>query len=142
MERALKTPEELEQFAKEFIAGLSRGERATVIGLSGELGAGKTSFVQGVAEALGVKEHVGSPTFVLEKRYPLSGASFSTLVHIDAYRLEGEKSAAPLRLGETLADPSNLVFIEWPEHVKDALPPRTKTLFFEVAPGGGRIVRE
>src|SRR3989338_3678065 len=82
----------------ESLGGFTAKSGATVVGLSGDLGSGKTSFVQGVANALGVSEHVTSPTFILERIYKLSVPkpstydlvpnTFSHLVHIDAYRLD------------------------------------------------------
>ena len=62
----------MQDFAAEFVAELARGaSSATVIALSGELGAGKTTFTQAAARALGVEETVNSPTFVIEKIYPV-----------------------------------------------------------------------
>jgi tRNA threonylcarbamoyladenosine biosynthesis protein TsaE len=106
-----------------------RAQEATLITLSGTLGAGKTAFVKGAAAALGVTEVVNSPTFVLEKRYPLpASAPFSRLIHIDAYRLEGGRELAPLDFGALMRDPGTLIFLEWPEKVADALPPPAAAL--------------
>lgn len=97
---------------------------AALVTLSGELGAGKTTFAQAVAKALGIEDMVTSPTFVLEKIYMLpEGQAFKRLVHIDAYRLAGGKELAPLGLGALIKDPGNLILLEWPENVADALPP-------------------
>ncbi|MEK7514295.1 MAG: tRNA (adenosine(37)-N6)-threonylcarbamoyltransferase complex ATPase subunit type 1 TsaE, partial [Patescibacteria group bacterium] len=71
------------------------GKRAKIVGLIGELGAGKTAFVKEVAHLLGVKDTLTSPTFVIEKIYPLKGKQFKKLIHIDAYRLsEGKELTA------------------------------------------------
>lgn len=98
-----------------------RADGATVVALSGDLGAGKTAFVKGVARALGVTEHVTSPTFVIMKIYPLRGA-FKRLVHIDAYRLKGESHLKILGWEELVRDPKNLIFVEWPEQAGSAIP--------------------
>lgn len=108
--------------AMRFARGLvPRSDAATVVTLSGDLGAGKTAFVKGVAKALGVTEHVTSPTFVIMKIYPIEGA-FKRLVHIDAYRLKGEHHLKVLGWEEICADPANLIFIEWPEQASGAIP--------------------
>ena len=94
---------------------------ATIIGLSGHLGAGKTAFVKAVARILGVAEEVTSPTFVIMKIYPLVGTQWKQLIHIDAYRLEKGTELAALKFAALAQDPSNLIFVEWPEHVRDEL---------------------
>lgn len=129
MEKVIKSLEELEAEAARFVAGLApRAGEATLVTLSGELGAGKTAFAKAVAKVLGVEEVVTSPTFVLEKIYPVkpyghgASAAFERLVHIDAYRLESGAELAPLGFGELMKDSNNLILLEWPEKVADALP--------------------
>ena len=100
-------------------------EHASIIALAGDLGAGKTTLVQHLARALGVTEPVVSPTFVLMKRYMTTHPVFTSLVHIDAYRIESEKELAPLHLKRVFADPNALVCIEWPERLGGALPKDT-----------------
>ena len=95
---------------------------ATILALSGDLGAGKTTFAQGIARALGVEENVTSPTFVIEKIYQLAGQKFSHLIHVDAYRLNGPHELELLGWKEITADPKNLIIIEWPEKVVDLIP--------------------
>jgi len=109
--------------AARFARGLSpREEAATVVALSGDLGAGKTAFVKGMAKELGVVEHVTSPTFVIMKIYRLHGQKFKRLVHIDAYRLKGEHHLKVLGWEELIADPKNLILMEWPEQANGAIP--------------------
>lgn len=118
--------EALQQEAARFVGTVMlANEGATLVTLSGELGAGKTSFTQGVAKALGIDESVTSPTFVLEKIYELPEAAahgFKRLVHIDAYRLEGARALAPLGFDELMQDKHNLILLEWPERVAAQLP--------------------
>ena len=138
MTKEVKSLEELRVVAGEFlneIAHAPLGEGATIIGLSGDLGAGKTAFVKCIANILGIKETITSPTFILEKVYTLPrdsffGSRFAKLVHIDAYRLEGGAEMRALGWEAISADPQNLIFIEWPEQVADALPHTMKTLTF------------
>jgi tRNA threonylcarbamoyladenosine biosynthesis protein TsaE len=135
---SLASLEELQAEAGRFVASLTpKDGHATLVTLSGELGAGKTSFTQGIAKALGSTDPITSPTFVLEKIYDLDGQSFSRLVHIDAYRLEGEKSLAPLGFDDLYADAQNLIVLEWPELVASQLPQADHALTLRVA-GDGR----
>lgn len=135
--KTLTSLEALQVEAAEFAASLRPIEgHALLVALSGELGAGKTSFTQGMADALGIEEPITSPTFVLEKVYELDGQPFERLVHIDAYRLEGDTSLAPLGFDELYADPMNLIVFEWPERVGEQLPPPDHHLSFSVAEEG------
>ncbi len=123
MKVVTKSAEETKIAAK---AWLKNGPKEKAVALIGDLGAGKTTFVQGVAQALGVKENITSPTFVLQKIYRLTGQKWQNLIHFDCYRLE--KSAELLSLGweEIVNKPENLILVEWadkfPELFKSALP--------------------
>ncbi len=121
--RTIQNLEDLEAEAREFVSVLHpKQDSATLVTLSGNLGAGKTAFTQAIARTLGVLEPVTSPTFVLAKSYDLSGKEFSKLVHIDAYRLKEGKDLKALDFTHTLEDPETLVLLEWPEMVQDGLP--------------------
>ncbi len=119
---------ELDACAHELLSTLSLPPnevraRATVLGLSGELGAGKTALVQSLARALAIPTHVTSPTFVIGRFYEIpSHAQFTQLVHIDAYRIEHEDELRPLGFSGLLADPHNLVVVEWPEQLGKRFP--------------------
>ena len=86
-----------------------------VLCLSGELGVGKTTFTQGLAKGLGIDQNVNSPTFVMMKEYE----GRLTLIHIDAYRLEGISQDLGF---EDYFDEEHVCVIEWSEFVKDYLP--------------------
>ncbi len=103
---------------------------AAVLALSGELGAGKTTFTQALAGVLGASGPVQSPTYVIMKKHSLSGAPWRTLVHVDAYRLKDAADLAAISWAEILADSSNLIVLEWPERVDGALPDGTLWLRF------------
>lgn len=97
----------------------ARLERGDVIALQGELGAGKTNLVQGIARGLGISEDVNSPTFILANEY-FSGRL--PLYHIDAYRVSGAPEADAFGLDDYL-NGDGVTVIEWAERVRDALPP-------------------
>lgn len=137
----IRSLEELAAEAARFARGLEKNEGgATLVTLSGELGAGKTAFVKEVAKTFGVEDSVTSPTFVLEKIYTLARAPFKRLVHIDAYRLEGGNELTPLAIPELMRDSDNLILLEWPEKVADGLPQAQATLSFIVNPDGTRTI--
>ncbi len=147
---------ETTDFAKKFLQTLAgRGEAfsATVVGLYGNLGAGKTTFTQCFAKELGITETITSPTFVIEKIYRVDHSSstafpqgypttspqvfphfklpFTQLIHIDAYRLERGSELAVLGFKNLLTDSKNLILIEWPERVADIMPKDHIQLKFE-----------
>jgi tRNA threonylcarbamoyladenosine biosynthesis protein TsaE len=101
-----------------------------VISMSGELGAGKTTFVQGLATALGVQSRVTSPTFTIvheyEARYPI--------VHLDVYRLDSFQEVLDLGFEEFL-DPAEIVLIEWGDAIAPLLPKRFLEIEFHRADG-------
>jgi tRNA threonylcarbamoyladenosine biosynthesis protein TsaE len=109
----------------------SNNESATVLALSGDLGTGKTTFVQHLARHLGITEPVTSPTFVIMKRYPIpQGQRFTTLVHIDAYRVEAPEELTILGLVGEISNPRNLICIEWAEKIPALLPSSATKLAF------------
>src|SRR3990167_11083809 len=122
---------DLSQCAKEVLAGLHAKEGAAIVALRGDLGAGKTTFTQALARELGITDIIQSPTYVLMKKYEIKKASpFTTLIHIDAYRLEDPKEFSALKPEQFLQDPKTLVVVEWPEKVAGALPPADLTINF------------
>ncbi len=101
-----------------------------VIAMTGELGSGKTTYVQERARALGITESVVSPTFVILKIYKIPKGEFDHLIHIDAYRLENEKELEKLGIKELMADHKNLVMIEWADKVRSLIPPDSTWMQF------------
>jgi tRNA threonylcarbamoyladenosine biosynthesis protein TsaE len=96
-------------------------DRATIITLSGDLGAGKTTLTQEIARILGVKQNIISPTFVIMKSYTTNHAVFKKLVHIDAYRLNSSEELKRLGWEELSGDRDSLIILEWPERVPECL---------------------
>ncbi|MDO8600248.1 MAG: tRNA (adenosine(37)-N6)-threonylcarbamoyltransferase complex ATPase subunit type 1 TsaE [bacterium] len=93
---------------------------AFVVALEGNLGSGKTTFAQGFARGLGIKDIPKSPTFVLMNVYPFGKARH--LVHIDCYRIKSSKELLHLGVKEIFKDPHSIVVIEWAERIKKILP--------------------
>jgi len=126
-----KSVAETNKLAEDFVNKLlPRVGSATVVGMFGDLGSGKTTFIQAVGKSLGVEEVMTSPTFVIEKIYLLKNKKFNKLIHIDAYRLDSGKELANLGWEEIIKDPQNLILIEWPERVADILPKNLTKLYF------------
>lgn len=113
--RTTASPEETQQVAAELAAGLTP---PVIVILAGDLGAGKTCFVQGAARALGVTSPVTSPTFVITREY--RGHALR-VIHADAYRLDSLAEVEDLGGEELLCDDA-LSFVEWGDAVVDALP--------------------
>lgn len=125
-------PNFAEEFLKDVYDNFSNLDKALLIELSGNLGAGKTTFTQQVAKILDIKETITSPTFVLMKKYSINFGQFKNLVHIDAYRIEDSSEISILNLPEIFQDKENLILLEWPEKIADVLPEKKITISFEV----------
>ncbi len=117
------TLKEIKEVAKNLFNDVvkKKKNKAMVISLSGELGAGKTTLTQEIAGLLGIKEKVVSPTFVIMKRYETTSQDFKYLIHIDAYRLDSSQELLALGWKELMENEENLVVLEWPERVPECL---------------------
>lgn len=125
----IKETREIARIFLEKILAEKRDKRgALVVGLSGNLGAGKTTFVQAVAKHLGIKNKVNSPTFVIIKKYALKNKKHKFLFHLDAYRLKNENELLHLGWKDIIDNKEHLVFIEWPENVAGAIPKHAKKI--------------
>ncbi len=119
-----------EEFVKEILTkkpALRRGrskKKSFVIGLKGKLGSGKTTFIQGFAKGLGIKEKILSPTFVIMKK-------FNNFYHIDCYRVQKTKELLDLGFKEIISNPENIVAVEWADKIKRIMPKNTFWIKFE-----------
>lgn len=104
--------------------------RAVVLALQGDLGAGKTTFLQGFARGLGIKEKILSPTFVIMKKFKMS--ELRNLYHFDCYRVDNPQEILDLGFNEIIADSNNIVAIEWAERIKKILPRNCLVISFEL----------
>ena len=112
---AEQTQNEAKEFAKDLVGG-------EVIVLIGEIGAGKTTFVQGLGQELGVQDHIKSPTFVLVHEHQVHNhKTIKHLIHLDGYRL-GNTPLSELGIDQHCGRPDTVITIEWPEQVEFDLP--------------------
>ncbi len=107
-----------------------------IFALTGDLGAGKTTFIQGFAQALGITDKIISPTFVLIRQHQIPNKS-KILYHLDLYRLEETEDLKHLGIAEILSDPNNIVLIEWAEKLQN-LPQETIKISIKKAGGNKR----
>ena len=115
---------------------------ALVIGLEGDLGGGKTTFLQGFAKGLGIEKKILSPTFVLMKKFQIPKSKFPTnskiqipkfkhFYHIDCYRVKGPKELFSIGLKKIISNPQNIVAIEWADRIRKILPKDAIWVYFE-----------
>ncbi len=131
---------DLADFARKIVVELpeQKGKRAHIIGLKGELGAGKTTLVQMIAKELGIQNPVTSPTFVIVQAYPIAHPVFSRLIHIDAYRVT-PKDAHTIGWDSYVADSTNLMLVEWPENIPE-FPKDAAVITLEVTGENSRMI--
>ncbi|MFA5105003.1 MAG: tRNA (adenosine(37)-N6)-threonylcarbamoyltransferase complex ATPase subunit type 1 TsaE [Candidatus Margulisiibacteriota bacterium] len=119
---------ETRRFAEEFAKSLKAGD---VIALYGQLGSGKTTFIQGLSKGLGLSNFVTSPSFVIINEYPLCrGKQISSFYHVDLYRLDNEEDIRDLGI-EELFGREAIVAIEWADKAPHLLPAGCKKIRFE-----------
>lgn len=130
----VRSVEETWALAKEFAKELRPGD---IVCLEGDLGAGKTTFTQGLAAALGVSGRVTSPTFCIVQEHPApaNGPSpVKLLVHMDLYRLTGEDDVEAIGWADYLARGAAIV-VEWPERAGELVPPDARHIHFAYSSG-------
>ncbi|MBI2614012.1 MAG: tRNA (adenosine(37)-N6)-threonylcarbamoyltransferase complex ATPase subunit type 1 TsaE [Candidatus Levybacteria bacterium] len=116
-----KNSQETKKLGRDFAKTLKKGD---VVCLYGDLGSGKTTFTQGLAEGLGIKEKIISPTFLIIRTYPPKN-----FYHVDLYRV-ANNNLQELGLQEILKDPSNITAIEWAQNLKEELPKKRIDIIF------------
>ena len=155
-----------EKMAKEIVSPtttLNSGERwgrgfpaqrkgAIVLAMEGDLGGGKTTFIQGFARGLGIKENITSPTFVILKKFEIAASLRAVALaprndrkrifyHIDAYRLEKPKDLLELGVEKILLDSHNIVAIEWSEKIQKIFPKNAIKIKFEFVDSTTRKIK-
>jgi tRNA threonylcarbamoyladenosine biosynthesis protein TsaE len=119
--------------AQKMAASLKGGE---VLALIGELGAGKTFFIQCLGQSLGVKEKITSPTFILFRTYKTNHPKIKTIHHFDAYRLKRTNDLVALGALEFFGRKQDLAVIEWADKIKSILPKKTTFIKIKIIRGG------
>lgn len=133
MEIITKSAQETQKLGEKIGFDLKEGNlKNRIFCLYGDLGSGKTTFIQGLAKGLGIKKRITSPTFVFIRKYSLekNKGNLTSLFHIDLYRIENIKETQGLGLEEMIKDKQALVVIEWPEKVKEILPTEKQEICF------------
>lgn len=134
MDYFTQSAQETKELGRKIGASLGSGE---TLALFGDLGGGKTTFLQGVAQGLGIKGRILSPTFIISREYPLKkGGKF---YHFDWYRLENEKQVRTLGI-EELFGGKNIVVIEWADRAKNLLPKKRTEVYFKYQGGNKRQI--
>ena len=118
-----------ESLAKEILKTKPK-KIAFVIGLEGDLGGGKTTFLQGFAKGLGIKEKILSPTFVILKKFEIGKVKSQYFYHVDCYRIKKPREILDLGFKEIIFNPKNIVAVEWSNRVRKILPKKIIILKF------------
>lgn len=114
------------------IANLVANNReVSLVCLYGELGSGKTTFVQGMAKSLGIKQLVPSPTFIIVRQYKIKVNRFTSFFHIDLYRLENKQEITNLGLSDIFSDSHNIIVVEWAEKLGTLKPKQRIDIKFD-----------
>jgi tRNA threonylcarbamoyladenosine biosynthesis protein TsaE len=126
----------------DFAKTLKGGE---VLALYGDLGSGKTTFVQGLAKGLGIDRPIISPTFIIMRTYQVrisnQESRIKELYHLDLYRIESEKDVQSLGLLELSGQRENVVAIEWPDKIENLLPEKRINMYFKYLGDDTREIR-
>lgn len=153
---------ETQQLGFTFAKALKGGE---VLALYGDLGSGKTTFMQGLAKGLGIEKKILSPTFIIMRSYVIpvqiedarmgtgiqklgldsrirgNDNNVKSLYHIDLYRINGEQDVEGLGLLELMNQPENIIAIEWPDKIENILPEKRINIYFEYVGDDKRKIR-
>lgn len=130
------------KFTRILLASLVQGVSLSgnIIALYGNLGSGKTSFVQGLVKGLGIKKRIISPTFIIVRTYKIktqnsklkpTSQNSKLFYHIDLYRIEGKKDLRGLGIEDIINNPQNIVAIEWAEKIQSLLPKKRIEIYFD-----------
>lgn len=133
---ATKSPSQTKRMGKFWAKKILKkrpSKKAILIGLEGNLGGGKTTFLQGFAKGLGIKEKILSPTFVIIKRFKIKDLrlKFQNFYHIDCCRIKKPKELLGLGFKKNVSDPQNIIAVEWADRIKKIMPLKTIWIKFE-----------
>lgn len=118
-----KTKKLGENLAKKILKEGKISKKAKTLALLGDLGGGKTAFLQGFAKGLGIKQKILSPTFVIMKRFPVKKKGpFKNFYHLDCYRVKNSGEVSSLGFKKITKDPQNIIAVEWAEKISKIIP--------------------
>jgi tRNA threonylcarbamoyladenosine biosynthesis protein TsaE len=133
MEKITKNEKETLDFATKYAQNLKPGE---IIGLIGDLGAGKTIFTKGLAQGLGINQNISSPTFNIMRLYEIRdnavNPDIKKFCHIDAYRVENEFEIIDIGAEDYIGQKDTVTIVEWADNIRDILPGRTTIINIKI----------
>ena len=141
--------EESRKFAYDFAEKILTEKRekncALVLALYGDLGSGKTTFAQNIAESLGIKEKIKSPTFIIFRKSKIGNkkwkdVGFENFYHFDVYRINNEKEILNLGWEEIISNSRNIVLVEWADKIEKNLPKNCVKIMFKHLKGDKREI--
>lgn len=135
MEIILKSIDKIDEAAREFIDGMGDN---TIFAFYGKMGAGKTTFIKAICEALGVQDVINSPTFAIVNEYMAGNGE--PIYHFDFYRIKKEQEVLDIGYEDYIYSDC-LCFMEWPELIEDLLPEDAVKVTIEEQEDGSRIIR-
>ncbi len=135
MEITLKSIDKIDEAAREFIEGMGDN---TIFAFYGKMGAGKTTFIKAICEALGVQDVINSPTFAIVNEYMAGNGE--SIYHFDFYRIKKEQEVLDIGYEDYIYSDC-LCFMEWPELIEDLLPEDAVKVTIEELEDGSRIIR-
>jgi tRNA threonylcarbamoyladenosine biosynthesis protein TsaE len=115
---------ETQRLGESFAKKLSLGD---FVAFYGDLGSGKTTFIQGLAKGLGIERRIISPTFIMARHYQIKNGSF---YHVDLYRTESKHDLLSIGLDQIIEDKTNIVALEWAEKMGEMLPSKRINIHF------------
>ncbi len=133
----IKSIENISEAAKQFVDELSNLQNVTCVAFYGEMGAGKTTFIQAICTEMGVIDVVNSPTFSIVNEYVTD--TNRVIYHFDFYRINKESEVYDLGYEDYFYS-GNLCFVEWPEKIEKLLPENYIKLSISVQTDGSRII--
>ncbi len=107
------------ELAKKVLELSRKNKKAIIIGLKGELGGGKTTFLQAFASGLGIKEKILSPTFVIYRRYKIKDGNF---YHFDCYRIKKSEEMVSLGFNKIIKEEGSIIALEWADKIREIMP--------------------